>query len=63
MINPLPLLVAEAFLNAFENGYDLSIWSPLSNEEIAEDMMEYDADIAEYPFEEVLKYVTLQRKE
>lgn len=58
MINPLSLLVASAFKNAKENGED---FVAMTDEEIANDMMTYDADIEEYNFDEVLYFVKLQR--
>lgn len=51
-------LVKEAWQNATENGYTLEL---MSSEAIAEDMCEYDADIQEYPLEDVLVAVNLYR--
>ena len=58
MINNLPLLVAAAFKNAEENGY---FFEGYTDSDIANDMITCDADIAEYPFEQVLKYIRIQR--
>jgi hypothetical protein len=38
--------VANALANALENGHDFEGWS---DDQIADDMMEFDADVAEMP--------------
>ena len=44
-------LVSEAMQNAKENGYTFDDWLV---EEIAEDMIEYDADISSYDLNDVV---------
>ena len=53
-------LVSEAYENAIFNGYNMKL---LTDEEVAEDMWNYDADIAEFPLEDVIKAVKEFRKE
>ena len=53
-------LVIEAYWNAMMNGDKLNEWTA---EEVAEDMWNYDADIAEFPLEDVIKAVKEFRKE
>jgi len=53
-------LVNEAYWNAIMNGNKLNDWTA---EEVAEDMWNYDADIAEFPLEDVIKAVKEFRKE
>jgi len=59
MINPVSLLVASAFENAKENGYDFDDWT---DEEIACDVMTYDAYLEDAPFDTILYYVKIQRR-
>lgn len=59
MINPVSLLVASALKNAKENDYDFNDWT---DEDVALDMICYDADLEDAPFETVLYYVNLQRR-
>ena len=53
-------LVVEAYWNAIMNGDKLNDWTA---EEVALDMIEYDADIEPYPIEEVIAAVKQFRKE
>lgn len=59
MVNPLTLLVPEAYRNAEENGYDLS---KHTDDEVAADMMAYHDEIAEYNFHNVIDAVKLHRR-
>jgi len=43
-------IVAEAYRNAIENGYEIDKWT---DEDIAIDMCEYDADLEMFPTEEI----------
>jgi hypothetical protein len=47
--------VAEALANALENGID---FSGMTNEQIADDMMAYDADVEIMPRDEVVAAIT-----
>lgn len=58
MINPLPLLISNALRHSKDNGYDLE---SMTDEEIAEDLSDYDSDIAGYPLSEIVYYVGIQR--
>lgn len=53
-------LVKEAYLNALENGYDLSI---LSNQEVAWDMCDCDSSLEVYEPSVVEIYVGMVRKD
>lgn len=53
-------LVKEAYLNALENGYDLSI---LSDKEVACDMCDCDASLEVYEPSVVEIYVGMVRKD
>ena len=52
--------VKSAYLNALENGYDLSI---LTDQEVAWDMCAYDADLEVYEPSVVEIYVGMVRKD
>ena len=47
-------LVKEALRNAKENGEDFNDWT---DEQIALDMLSYDADIEKFPYEDVIASV------
>lgn len=51
-------LVKEAYENATFNGYDMGL---MTEEEVAIDMMTYDAEISDYEFDEVYEAVRLYR--
>ena len=53
-------LVKEAYENATFNGYNLEL---MTDEQLALDMLEYDADIENYPYEEVLACIAQFREE
>lgn len=54
--------IIEAMNNAAENGYANEI-EQLTDEQWAADLMDCDADIAPYPFDQVLAAVTEFRSE
>lgn len=54
-------LVVSAYQNASLNGYTKDLQS-MTDEELAEDMWNYDVDIAEFQIEEVIKAVQEFRK-
>lgn len=58
MNDKLYQLVKEAYENAIDNGYNLEY---MTSQEVAEDMHSLDADIEEYPIEEVEICVNLYR--
>lgn len=60
MINPIPILVASAISQSYENGYDL--FSLLTDYEIAIDMISYDADFEDYDVNDIQPYIEYQRR-
>jgi hypothetical protein len=53
-------LVAAAYQNALENGYNLDLWS---SHDVALDMCDKDADIERYKLEDVYRSVTRYRND
>lgn len=60
MINPVPLLVADAINRAYANEYFL--FSYLSDFEIALDLCSFEKDFEDYEVSDLVPYVEIQRR-